>query len=263
MASVIDRSSGEPLYAQIAADLRGQIESGARPPGSSLPTEQALQELYGVSRSVIRQGLDQLSRDRLISREQGRGTTVLPPNGYRRRAGQAGGLRQQIAAVGGDLVTRIVALDLLHPPAPQSMQLEQGRAWRLERVRNVDGEPLIHMVTWIPEAVAPGLSAENLGGGSLHDWMRAHQLDPQGGPRQLRAVAAGAETAGHLRVPVGSPVTLLEGVTVDRSGRALEAFTAWHHPQVLFDLDAEVGQARLPARTEHLLQELRSLITQR
>jgi GntR family transcriptional regulator len=263
MASVIDRSSGEPLHAQIAADLRAQIESGARAPGSSLPTEQALQEIYGVSRSVIRQGLESLARDRLISREQGRGTIVLPPHAYRRRAGQAGGLRQQIAAVGGELLTVIVSLDVLDPPARQRAQLEDGPAWRLERVRSVDGEPLIHMVTWIPEAVAPGLPAEELGGGSLHDWMRDHRLDPRGGPRQLRAVAAEGRTAEHLRVAAGSPVTLLEGVTVDQAGRALEAFTAWHHPQVVFDLDAEVGQARLPARAEHLLEELRSLITHR
>lgn len=257
----IDRGSAEPLYAQVAADLREQIQSGARPPGSSLPTEQALQEIYGVSRSVVRQGLEQLARERLISREQGRGTTVLPPHDYRRRAGQAGGLRQQIAASGGDLVTRIIALDLLDPPAPESSRLEPGRAWRLERVRSVDGEPLIHMVTWVPESIAPTLSASELDGGSLLDWMRAHRLDPTGGPRQLRAAAASRSTASHLAVPIGSPVTLMEGVTVDRSGTVLEAFSAWHHPQISFDLDAEVGHPRLPLSTERLLDHLRTLIS--
>lgn len=256
----MDRNSAEPLYAQIAADLRAQIESGARVPGSSLPTEQALQEIYGVSRSVVRQGLESLARDRLISREQGRGTIVLPPHAYRRRAGQAGGLRQQIAAVGGELVTDIIGLELLDPPSPQSTQLEGGPAWRLERVRSIGGEPLIHMVTWIPNGLVPALSENDLRGGSLHEWMRTQGLDPRGGPRQLRAVACSEATAGYLGLTVASPVTLLEGVTIDRAGRVLEAFTAWHHPQVVFDLDAEVGQARLPANTEALLDELRALL---
>jgi GntR family transcriptional regulator len=257
----VDRGSGEPLYAQIAADLRAQIESGALPPGSPLPTEQALQKLYGVSRSVVRQALERLSQDRLISREQGRGTSVLPPHNYRRRAGQAGGLRQQIAALGGELSTRIIALDLLDPPAAQLQHLQPGRAWRLERVRSVDGEPLIHMVTWIPHVLAPSLSAAELNGGSLHEWMRAHELNPEGGPRQLHAVAASKETAAHLNIAVGSPVTLLEGVTRDQFGRTIEVFSAWHHPQTVFDLDAEVGRAPIPPRAEELLQELRALIS--
>jgi GntR family transcriptional regulator len=257
----IDRGSGDPLYAQIAAGIRAQIESGARPPGSSLPTEQALQKLYGVSRSVVRQALDRLAQDRLISREQGRGTTVLPPQNYRRRAGQAGGLRQQIAALGRELSTRVIALDLLDPPPRQGEQLEPGQAWRLERVRSVDGEPLIHMITWIPQELAPTLSIAELDGGSLHEWMRAHGLDPQGGPRQLHAVAASKETAAHLAILEASPVTLLEGVTRDQLGRTIEAFSAWHHPQVVFDLDAEVGQAPLSTSAEGLLRELRSLIS--
>jgi GntR family transcriptional regulator len=257
--SVIDRESGEPLYVQIAADLRAQIKSGTRPPGSPLPTEQALQEMYGVSRSVVRQALDQLAQDHLISREQGRGTTVLPPSSYHRQAREAGGLRQQIAALGGELSTRIVSLELLDPPGEQAQHLGTGKAWRLERVRSVDGRPLIHMITWIPEELAPSLTAEELAGGSLHEWLRDHRVDPRGGPRHLHAVAAREDTASFLNVLPGSPVTLLEGITRDQFARTIEVFSAWHHPQTVFDLDAEVRTPSL-ARAEELLQELRSII---
>ena len=258
--SGIDRSAGEPLYAQIAADLRAQIESGTLAPGAPLPTEQALQRIYGVSRSVVRQALDRLAQSRLISREQGRGTTVLPPHNYRRQAQQAGGLRQQIAALGGDLSTRTVSLELLDPPASARENLGADRAWRLERIRSVDAEPMIHMVTWIPGDVAPTLTADGLDGGSLHEWMRRHGLDPRGGPRHLRAVAAGDDTAAFLAVEPGSPVTLLEGITRDESGQTIEVFSAWHHPDTVFDLDAEVRPSQ-PERAEELLAELRSLIT--
>jgi len=250
---MINRGSGEPLYAQIATRLRTQIESGALPPGAALPTEQSLQEIFGVSRSVVRQALDRLAHDRLISREQGRGTTVLPPHYYRRRAGQAGGLKQQIAALGGELSTRVVALDLRDPPIPESEHLAAGQAWRLERVRSVEGEALIHMITWIPEVLAPTLTIAELNGGSLHEWMRAHQLNPQGGPRQLHAVAAGKKTASYLNVALASPVTLLDGVTRDQFGRTIEAFSAWHHPQVVFDLDAAVGPSPIASNAEGLV----------
>lgn len=259
--TAVDRQSGEPLYAQIASDLREQIRSGVRAPGSPLPTEQALQDIYGVSRSVVRQALDKLAQDRLISREQGRGTVVLPSDHHHRQARQAGGLRQQIAALGGDLTTRVISLQALPAPASVAGTLGEETGWRLERVRLVDDEPLIHMVTWLPKSLMPTLSEEALGGGSLHEWMRLHGLQPRGGPRQLRATAASEHTAHHLNVTLGSPVTLLEGLTRDERSRVIEVFTAWHHPRAVFDLDAEVAQTDQESHAEDLLREIRSLLS--
>lgn len=219
-----------------------------------------MQKLYGVSRSVVRQALDTLAQQHLISREQGRGTTVLPPNHYRRQAQQAGGLRQQIAALGGELTTATIALESAEPPLPQREQLATSDTWRLERLRSVDGDPVIHMITWIPRELTPSLTADGLVGVSLHEWFRGNGLHPKGGPRQLHAVAASEATAAFLRIDPGSPVTLLEGVTRDQFGRTIEAFAAWHHPQTVFDLDAEVSPAS-SERMEELLEELRSLIS--
>lgn len=258
--AVVDRRAIEPLYVQIAEDLRKQILSGARVAGATLPPEQALQDIYGVSRSVVRQALDQLAQDGLISREQGRGTVILPSDHHRRQAGRAGGLRQQIAALGGDLSTRIISLDRATPPAHAAQLLSESATWRLERVRFVDGDPLIHMVTWLPFALTPTLSENELGGGSLHDWLREQGFDPRGGPRQLRATAASEVTAGYLGVEPGSPVTLLEGMTKDAVGRVIEVFEAWHHPRTVFDLDAEVASA--PSRAEQVLKEIRSMLSE-
>lgn len=260
MLEQLDRSSDEPLYAQVAAILRGDITSGTKPPGTAIPSEQVLQNSFGVARSVIRQALDLLSTEGLVLRERGRGTVVLPPNQYRREASQAGGLSEQIAAGGGQLSTRIVSLGVDTAPADKIEVLDTEDSWRLERVRSVDGQPLIHMITWIDRALLPKLTAETLGGNSLHAWMRDQGLHPQGGPRQLHAVAAGSQTAGHLDVPVGSPVTLLEGVTRDHRGHTLEAFSAWHHPTTVFDLDAQVGQSVRNSRAQELLDELRTLL---
>ena len=46
--------------------------------GYRLPSENELVETHGVSRSTVRQALDQLERDGLISRQRGRGTFYTP-----------------------------------------------------------------------------------------------------------------------------------------------------------------------------------------
>ena len=243
--SELSRVAGLPLYAQVRDALRQQIDSHSLPPGAPLPTEEALQVRFGVSRSVVRQALGELADLGLIVRQRGRGSVVATRTEHRRRADQAGGLRQQMEARGRHLRTEIVGLTADRAPSAAAAALEVTEAWRLERIRCVEDEPLVFMRTWLPRELFPHLVAEDLDGGSLHDWMRARGFEPLGGPRQLQAVPADETVAARLGLRAGVPVLLLQGVTRDQYGRGLEWFTAWHRPDTVFDVDAQVA-ARPP-----------------
>jgi len=67
----------QPLYQQIAEDLRGQIESGRLAPGAPLPTELELREHYAASRNTIRDAVKRLTRLGLVVTRPGQGTFVL------------------------------------------------------------------------------------------------------------------------------------------------------------------------------------------
>jgi GntR family transcriptional regulator len=67
----------EPMYRQIARDLRQQIESGALPPGEKLPTEQQLSEKYQASRNTIRDAIKWLTNRTLVETRPGQGTFVM------------------------------------------------------------------------------------------------------------------------------------------------------------------------------------------
>jgi DNA-binding FadR family transcriptional regulator len=62
----------------IVQELAQQIISGALAEGDVLPTEPALCEEFGFSRTVVREGLKLLEERGLVRVEQGRGTTVQP-----------------------------------------------------------------------------------------------------------------------------------------------------------------------------------------
>jgi GntR family transcriptional regulator len=260
------RAAGPPLYAQIRDALLQQIDSHMLPPGAPLPTEEALQVRYGVSRSVIRQALGDLAERGLIIRQRGRGSVVAPRLERRRRADQAGGLHQQVEASGHRLRTEILELAAAQAPSAAAATLGVTDTWRLDRVRFVDDEPLVFMRTWLPQELFPHLSADDLDGGSLHEWMRAQGVEPLGGPRQLQAVPADDAVAAHLELSVGVPVLLLQGVTQDQFGRGLEWFTAWHRPDTVFDVDAHVGPRPFEphvadlGRVRALVQELAGLV---
>ncbi|WP_224752585.1 FadR/GntR family transcriptional regulator [Metabacillus arenae] len=66
----------EKVSQKISRELLVMIENGKFPPGSKLPTELELAELFGVSRMPIREALSVLRAMGLISSQQGGGSYV-------------------------------------------------------------------------------------------------------------------------------------------------------------------------------------------
>ncbi|WP_083180473.1 PLP-dependent aminotransferase family protein [Paenibacillus yonginensis] len=88
-----DRRSPTPIYLQIADRLQHLINQGEYSPGSPLPSERKLAELYGVNRSTIVQAYTELrahgfiesrpgSKTR-VSLHRGRKDQTLPPEWHR------------------------------------------------------------------------------------------------------------------------------------------------------------------------------------
>lgn len=67
----------DPMYRQIAEDMRQKIESGKLGPGSQLPTELELREQYDASRNTIRDAIKWLTTRGLVETRPGQGTFVV------------------------------------------------------------------------------------------------------------------------------------------------------------------------------------------
>jgi GntR family transcriptional regulator len=66
-----------PMYRQIAEDLREQIESGQLEPGQQLPTELELRDHYEASRNTVRDAIKWLTNLGLVETKPGQGTFVV------------------------------------------------------------------------------------------------------------------------------------------------------------------------------------------
>ena len=75
------RAALEPTLAdQVTRHLADQLRSGVYPVNSRLPTEKAIAEEFGVSRTVVREAISRLKSEGLVETRQGSGTAVLDPN---------------------------------------------------------------------------------------------------------------------------------------------------------------------------------------
>jgi GntR family transcriptional regulator len=66
-----------PMYRQIAEDLRAQIEDGGLQPGEQLRTEIELRERYGASRNTVRDAVKLLTAWGMVETKPGQGTFVV------------------------------------------------------------------------------------------------------------------------------------------------------------------------------------------
>ena len=73
--AVLDNAT-VPLYAQLADLFRQRIQKGIWSEGAKLPSLERLVQEFGVARVTVRQAVERLTRDGLVSPQRGRGTFV-------------------------------------------------------------------------------------------------------------------------------------------------------------------------------------------
>jgi len=144
-----------PRYHQIAEALRARISAGGLTAGQRLDNQRQLAQSFGVTLMTLRQALDVLARDGLITRRHGLGTFVAPPPvdydilQFRTLAGD-------LRAVGEDVATRFLRsrFGRADRRVAQELGLAEGaRMFVLERLRLVDGQPLSFQVSHLPAAI--------------------------------------------------------------------------------------------------------------
>ncbi|KQY26924.1 FadR/GntR family transcriptional regulator [Rhizobium sp. Root482] len=76
----VKKAGGRPsLSSQVAEAIRGQIEAGYYAPGDKLPTEPALVDKFGFSRTVVREAIAALRADGMVESRHGSGVFVIGP----------------------------------------------------------------------------------------------------------------------------------------------------------------------------------------
>jgi GntR family transcriptional regulator len=205
-----------PHYLKIYRDLRRRIEEGELAPGDRLPPQRDLSGQFNVTLMTLRQAIQLLESEGLVWTRQGLGTYVSPKRvSYDMRTLRS--LAQEMSAQGRPLTTRVLSRRNVEakPHAAELLELDPGeRLLELERLRRIDGKPVVYQRSHIPLWIAADLEALDLEGGSLYDHLdqtlgievvRAHET--------LRPIVLAGREARLLRATEGSPAILSERLT--------------------------------------------------
>jgi len=156
--------SRTPRYHQIAQTLRARIARGQPAPGERLDNQRSLAREFGVTLMTLRQALELLDKDGLITRRHGLGTFVASPIvdydilHLRTFAGD-------LSAKGQRVTTRFLGSRFAVADRRVSRELGVGaraRVFALERLRLVDGRPMSFQVSYLPVAIGEEVAKADL-----------------------------------------------------------------------------------------------------
>lgn len=226
MSRTIDPFNAVPKYFQLASILRQKIEDGEWQPRTSIPSERQLETLYNLSRTTIREAIDNLIRQGYLYREHGRGTFVSP------QKLQKGWM--ELTSFSEDLLKRgiqpgqmIQSLEKVIPSPRilQRLELAPGSCvYRIERVRLGDDTPIGLQTSYLSLADDQQITLEDLeASGSLYRILsEKFHIYPTEADETLEVTLATPEEARLLEITPGAPLLLSERLLFSQDRRPVE-----------------------------------------
>ncbi len=164
--SPVDATSSVARYRQIADRLASHVMDAR--PGTRLPSEPEIVAHLGVSRATATQALRELERRGLVIRRQGKGTFVADTERAIRtnEARALPSFSEDLHRAGRSTRERVIALEIV--AADDEIVAHLGvplgaDVWRAERVIVSDGEPVVHLTSWLPREMYPSLTRSGIG----------------------------------------------------------------------------------------------------
>jgi GntR family transcriptional regulator len=222
------RSRNDPRGVQLKrVEVRERLREliGTWEPGEMLPSERALSEQLGVSRPTLRAAIEDLARDGLLERSQGRGTFTS-----RQKITQELTPRTDndfgVPSPEGDWTSQVETFRTEPAGARLGQRMHVSPSTEVlyvARVRIVDNDPMGIEHIRIPAALVPGIDPSDFESGSLYRLLSIRYEVIATDAVQTTEPTVTDESEGKLlHVPPYSPALLFERTTRDANHRVIE-----------------------------------------
>lgn len=212
-----------PLYRQVRDLLVRRLADGHWQPGQPLPSEHQLAQELGVSQGTVRKALDAMTYERLLVRQQGRGTFVAELT-------EQHILFNFFKLVRDDGVqrfplSRVVSVLVTNADEDERARLglgEGARVIRIRRLRSLADETVIVEDIVVPAAIFATLADAELPNNLYGVYASQYRVTVVQACERLKAVSLDGERAALLQVREGTPALRIDRLARDLDNRSVE-----------------------------------------
>jgi GntR family transcriptional regulator len=216
----------QPIYQQLNEALRGLVSSGEFKTGARFLSEREVSLRFEVSRVTANKALSNLVSEGILEFRKGVGTFVrggVLDYDLRSLVSFTG----KAAAAGKRPTTRVLSFDrtlasAVSPRIVAALRVGQGDGlYAVERLRLVDGKPVILERRFVVESFCPGLHQRDFGSSLYGLWTDRFKLEIAGADQSIRAAAIRGREARLLAVSGGAAGLVVRSVGWLRDGKPL------------------------------------------
>lgn len=236
----LDPAGPVPLYHQIFLIMRDKIYAGEWRAGDRVPGEQELTESFGVSRITAKRALNELADAGLVIRERGRGTRVIQRPAIPAVTSSLEGWLENMTVMGR--ATRAEVLEFGYGPASEDVAAAldlavSAEVQRAVRIRRLDGQPMSHLVTFVPAEIGRHYDRAALNRTPLLQLLEQAGVAVASARQTMSATIADAAVASALDCPAGAPLISVQRIVRDEQDRPVEYIKVLYRPDLYrFDM---------------------------
>lgn len=220
----IDHSSKKPLHLQAEEILRQLIESEEYKNGKYLPNEVELSEQLNISRNTLRQAINKLVFEGLLTRKKGVGTKV-------NKKGVVGGVQnwlsfsQEMKMLGIEIRNFELHLSFKLPTDEIAnffkINRETARCLVMERVRGRKEYPFVYFISYFNPAI--GMTGDENFNRPLYEMLEnQYGITVKTSKEEISASLAGDFIAEKLEIAANDPILIRKRFVYDVNDNPVE-----------------------------------------
>lgn len=213
----IDKDSKIPLYIQLMNILIYNIEHYMQE-DDQLDSEREICTKYNVSRTTVRQALDELEKNNYIYKVQGKGNFIAPRVPVQELV-KVSSFTEQMKSQGKVPSSKILAFEIIEPDHKIINKLKiknDSLVFKIIRLRLADDIPLIYEITYLPYNKFSALTKELLVENSMYEvFKHTFKTKISSAEEILQGILINKLESIYLNIPQGNPGLKIERIAYE------------------------------------------------
>lgn len=214
---IIDKSSRIPLYLQLMELLKDKIENKMEY-NDQLPSEREICETYDLSRTTVRQALDELEKDKYIYKVHGKGNFISPKR-YNQDLVGFYSFTEEMRKAGRKPKSEVIGFELRESGEKLGSIFKQKKddlVYKLIRIRKADDIPMMYEVTYLPFERFKELTKEKLETTPMYEiFSKEYNAKISAAEEMFEPILTNKLESIHLGIKEGSPSLKIERFTYE------------------------------------------------
>lgn len=215
--TIVDKTSRTPLYLQLMNILIDMIENTLEE-NEQILSEREICEIYDVSRTTVRQAMDELEKEGYIYKVHGKGTFVSPKR-MNQDLVSFYSFTEEMKKIGKQPSSEVTGFEIIQAGEKVSsiFKIEsEDLLYKISRIRKADGIHMLYETTYLPFNRFKGITREQLEEKPMYDvLMKEFNARITSAEEIFQPILTNKLESVYLDIKEGSPSLKIERLTYE------------------------------------------------